>query len=698
MLFLLSLAWCAVAADNVVFVFDASNSMNKPLGGGGSRLEAAVSAVSELLAALPADLNAGLLVYGWRVNYRNELVSCKDLELVYPLQPLSLELRQQMIGMLGEIVAQGKTPLADAMVQAGDELQGWSGENAIVLLSDGEGNCGGDHRVAAHYLATLASPVKLHVVGLDVEPDASETLRTMAEMTGGTYRGVDEASGLLEALYAAAVGASLSQPAQAPSSIGQTVAGVPSEYARCGITNVIVGTEGNDVLYGTEQNDLIYGLGGNDFIIGYGGNDIIFGGPGNDIIQGLEGCDLLFGEAGDDILLGGAGDDQLCGGPGCDSLEGEAGDDCLDGGPEYDRLLGGPGTNRLVQSSGNDLTLEGVVSTAPCPGCSACLPAQPAAAPAASCPPAQADWPTMMPSCSAPAPVSSSECASPRVAKSIDEGSELELHGSVTDEDCDIVSVQWTVARGRLDDPCSLDPVFCAPMTDRCEGEDVLVRLVARDSCGATGEDCFLIHVNNVNRPPFADAGPDLRVDEGATVQLTCSGSDPDGDAVGFFWCDASGRGRIGNPTTLHPMFTVPTTSRCEGEDIVLTLTVTDSCGMSAMDSLVIHVQNVNQPPHADAGPDLCVNEGATVQLTCSASDPDGDPVSYFWRVASGRGCFSDPTALHTMFTAPMTGVCEGEDIVLTLTVTDGCGMSTTDSMVVHIQNVNRPPAVVADP
>jgi len=109
-------------------------------------------------------------------------------------------------------------------------------------------------------------------------------------------------------------------------------------------------------------------------------------------------------------------------------------------------------------------------------------------------------------------------------------------------------------------------------------------------------------------------------------------------------------------------------------------------------------VNNVNRPLYADAGPDICVDEGSTVQLTCSGTDPDSDPVSYLWCDASGRGTFSNPTALHPMFTAPMTTVCDGEAIVLTLTVTDSCGLSTTDSMVVHINNVNKPPKVVADP
>ncbi|MFC2100016.1 VWA domain-containing protein, partial [Candidatus Bipolaricaulota bacterium] len=625
----------AFAADNVVFIFDASNSMNKPFDGSVTRFETAVSAMADLLVALPSDINAGLLLYGWRVSRVNEVESCKDLELVFPIQPLSADLRIQMIDTLGAITAQGMTPLADALVRAAAALDGLQGENAIVLLSDGEGNCGGNHSVAAQYLATLTPPIKLHVVGLDLEPDARETLQMMVDVTGGTYRGVREAANLADALYLAAVGGTPSEAAQTPTVVSRDVSGVPQEYSRFEITNIIWGTEGNDVLYGTDQNDLIYGLGGNDFIIAYGGNDVVLGGPGNDVIQGLDGNDLLLGDAGDDILFGGAGDDQLCGGQGRDSLEGEAGNDCLDGGPEDDQLLGGPGSDQLVQSAGDDVLLEGTITQTPCPGCmglpscgavqpapmSACPVAQPScAAPTPAAPVAQ---PACQPTCPTPVtlvsqsacPAPSGGCASPVTVKSIDEGTQLQLHGFVTDEDCDVVSIEWTVARGHLDDPRSLNPIFYAPMTDKCEGEDVLVRLDAQDSCGDTGEDCFLIHVNNVNRPPYADAGPDISVDEGATVQLTCSGTDPDGDPVSYYWCVQSGGGTFSNPTALHPMYTAPMTSRCEGESVVLTLTVTDSCGLSTTDSMVVQVKNVNRAPYADAGPDISVDEGATVQL-----------------------------------------------------------------------------------
>jgi len=107
----------------------------------------------------------------------------------------------------------------------------------------------------------------------------------------------------------------------------------------------------------------------------------------------------------------------------------------------------------------------------------------------------------------------------------------------------------------------------------------------------------------------------------------------------------------------------------------------------------------MNHLPGADVGENLAVNECASIQLTCSASDPDGDSLSYYWTATCGRGSFDHPCALHPVYTAPPTDRCEGEDVVLTLMVTDACGASASDSMIVHVNNAtNSPPTVKADP
>jgi len=664
-LFFSLVAWAT--PENLVFILDASNSMNKPFDGE-SRLDVAKGALSELLEIFPEGVNVGLFIYGHRIAKSDREASCQDIEPLFSLLPFNVSVGEEMTAAFLGVKAQGLTPLADALVAVSNEISAFSGESAIVLISDGEETCGGDPLVVAHMIATMTPPTLLHVIGLDVEEQVRATMIAMAEATGGEYRDVSEAKDLFEALFAV-----ISLPEQ------PTVPVVPSEYACFGITSVVWGTEGNDTLYGTPGNDLIYGLAGNDLIIGLDGNDILLGGEGNDIIEGGDGNDALIGDPGDDRLFGAAGNDVLCGGLGDDSLEGEIGDDILYGGVGNDKLLGGPGNNQLYRIDGCDILLEGMVIEGPYPGCCCLSPSCPLAA---VCPPA--------------APVAY-PCAPPS-GKYVNEGAPIRLHGTVVDHDCNVAEVYWRAEAGRFDDPTSLEPIYYAPMTDRCEGEDVLLTLTATDSCGAKGRDSFSLHINNVNHLPVAVAGEDLAVDECASVQLTCSASDPDGDMLTYRWTAECGRGTFDDPTLLHPCYTAPATDRCEGEEIILRLTVTDECGASASDSVTVHVRNLNHPPVAVAGEDLVMDECASVCLTCSAYDPDGDMLTYRWIAECGRGTFDDPTLLHPCYIAPVTDRCEGEKIVLTLTVRDACGSSSSDSLTVHVNNLNLPPVVKADP
>lgn len=132
--------------------------------------------------------------------------------------------------------------------------------------------------------------------------------------------------------------------------------------------------DGNDTLIGGAGADVLYGEAGNDLIVGFAGADTIYGGDGNDRIygddfgfDGSRSYDTLFGQKGDDILYGGGRDDTLDGGDDNDTLYGGEGNDSLLGGSGTDilygddadtagkdKLQGGAGDDRLYGGGGND--------------------------------------------------------------------------------------------------------------------------------------------------------------------------------------------------------------------------------------------------------------------------------------------------------------------------------------------------------
>lgn len=124
-------------------------------------------------------------------------------------------------------------------------------------------------------------------------------------------------------------------------------------------SDVLVGTEGDDVLKGFAGNDVFAALAGDDTLDGGGGNDTFFSGLGNDVISGGNGEDTLsfelskdsivvnleigisrdegnhtfssienvIGSDFSDIIFGSSGNNTLDGGYGADTISGSDGND-----------------------------------------------------------------------------------------------------------------------------------------------------------------------------------------------------------------------------------------------------------------------------------------------------------------------------------------------------------------------------------
>ena len=96
-----------------------------------------------------------------------------------------------------------------------------------------------------------------------------------------------------------------------------------------------------------------------------------------------------------------------------------------------------------------------------------------------------------------------------------------------------------------------------------------------------------------------------------------------------------------------------------------------------------IQGDTTNTPPSVSAGPDQTVQGGQAVSLTGTATDADGDPLTYSWSHDSALAIeFANSTAPSTTFTAPQ--VSSNTTFTLTLTVDDGA-QAASDSMGITI-------------
>jgi len=202
------------------------------------------------------------------------------------------------------------------------------------------------------------------------------------------------------------------------------------------------------------------------------------------------------------------------------------------------------------------------------------------------------------------------------------------------------------------------------------------------------------------NQPPFANAGPDQNVNEGGIVTLSGANStDPEGGALTYSWCQVSGTlVSLSNPSAAQTTFAPPNVGP-NGETLGFQLTVTDSGGLKSVDTCLVNVLWVNQPPTANAGADQNVNEGTIVTLNGSNSgDPDDLTLNYKWSQISGTAvALSSPSVAQPTFLSPGVGEA-GESLTFQLTVTDSAGLFARDSCIVNVVWVNQPPTANAGP
>ena len=128
------------------------------------------------------------------------------------------------------------------------------------------------------------------------------------------------------------------------------------------------------------------------------------------------------------------------------------------------------------------------------------------------------------------------------------------------------------------------------------------------------------------------------------------------------------------------------------GAALTFRLTVTDSFGEWAVDTVIVTVTPENEPPSADAGGDQIVTEGDLVSLDASGSnDPDDNIASYSWEQTDGPVVtLSDNNSVQPTFTAPEVSEA-GDSLTFSLTVTDTDGVETTDTCTVEVEAAVHP-------
>lgn len=224
--------------------------------------------------------------------------------------------------------------------------------------------------------------------------------------------------------------------------------------------------------------------------------------------------------------------------------------------------------------------------------------------------------------------------------QSVAEGApDVALKGSDSyDDDMDALTYSWLQIGGpavSLSSATVADPTFDAPYVAGSGAPGVVAtldfQLTVEDGFGGSSTDTVSVDITNVNNVPTAAAGADQTVDENTPVSLAGGGSsDPDGDALSYSWTQTYGTGVVlTGADTATPSFTAPFVIP-GGGDLAFQLTVSDGYGGLATDQVVVHVQNINDPPLVTAAAPTVGSlwpptHGLVSVGITGVSDPDGN-------------------------------------------------------------------------
>lgn len=225
-----------------------------------------------------------------------------------------------------------------------------------------------------------------------------------------------------------------------------------------------------------------------------------------------------------------------------------------------------------------------------------------------------------------------------------------------SDADGDSLNYTWLATGGSFLAQSSVS-TWEAPVTPG----DYTITVLVTDGWGGEATKQLTVSVVVFNDPPVIErlmAEPSV-VDQDKNTTIKCVASDPDDDELEYIWevtaGSISGQGAVVTWQAPHTpgAYTV-------------NVKVDDGKGGKATEQVTVDVI-VNNPPVIESltADPAAILQGKTTEVSCVASDPDGDELEYIWTATGGE--ISGQGASITW-----TGPTECKNYNVTVTVVDG--------------------------
>ncbi len=218
------------------------------------------------------------------------------------------------------------------------------------------------------------------------------------------------------------------------------------------------------------------------------------------------------------------------------------------------------------------------------------------------------------------------------------------------------------------------------------------IRISVTDGQDSASIAPFTISVENINRTPSISGTPAASIVAGNTYRFMPMVSDPDGDTLFF--------SIVNRPTwsdfdTATGLLTGTPTNADVGQQINITINVSDSMSAVALPPFSISVSITNQPPVIGGTPPTVVTEASNYSFTPTAIDMDGHALTFFIINRPHWASFNSTTGqLSGTPGYSDSGVYSN----VTISVSDGNDTTALAPFSISVANLNRTPTISGSP
>lgn len=182
--------------DYAMIVLDASGSMNM---NSQPKMAYAREAVHQVVPEISDGRALGLIIYGDPPGGSRVGGGICASRIALSVPPRE-NATAAILEAVDAVSPQGMTPLTEAVALAANAAGDGSAPAAIILVTDGQENCGGNPCELGKALRASKPGTAVHVIGLGFSVEADRALSCLAAETGGTIREVKDAESLGKAL------------------------------------------------------------------------------------------------------------------------------------------------------------------------------------------------------------------------------------------------------------------------------------------------------------------------------------------------------------------------------------------------------------------------------------------------------------------------------------------------------------------